>query len=277
MTRLRLLVWLVALMALIAPPGMSTPCDGRRFPGLVGRLPRSCAAARSLPERGNGQARRERLLPADVGRGCSAASSGRNRDAGSVSTSTCRCACAALSAAFSPRIHRLPASEPISSVHPFRHGEASCCSDVPSSASWRGCGRAGVGARPHAAERRPARRSCQGHAHHRRRRHRERLLAEVARCARRRDGALRRAQRRHGAARAHHRHGRRACRASQADEGDDGTAEEGRARRPFDVRHGPMPAASGSRRARPAPSSGPSSGRQISNSPATSPATTRMG
>ena len=73
MTRLRLLVWLIALMALIAPPGMSAHAMAAAAAGLVGRLPRSCAAARSLPERGNGQACRERLLPADVGRGRSAA------------------------------------------------------------------------------------------------------------------------------------------------------------------------------------------------------------
>ena len=142
---------------------------------------------------------------------------GRHRGAGFARRAHVVQACAVSSAASSPRIHRLPASEPISSVHPSRHGEASCCSDVRSSASWRGQQpRRRRLTAPAAMSGGRCGRSRQGHAHHRGRGHRERLFAEVARRARRRDGALRRAQRRHGSARAHHRHGRRACRASQA-------------------------------------------------------------
>ncbi len=250
------------------------------FPSFVGRLPTDHAPPPDpCPSEGTAKHAASACCPLMSGAVALLPAAGRHRDAGSVRRPTCPLRVRSCRT----RFHQGSAASPsLNRSHRFILQTRSCIMLFRRSHRRRpgvACGRAGVGARPHAAERRPARAilakvtrviDVVGH--------RERLLAEGARCARWRDRALRRAQRRHGAARAHHRNGRRACRASQADEGDDGPAEEGRARRPFHVRHGAV-------RRRVWVEAGQDrhlrldlqAQRPISSSPATSPATTRMG
>ena len=138
MIRSRALVWLIALIAFIAPP-LGTASMAHAAPPWSGgavRLPRSRAAA-GLSGSRHGQACRWRMLPLDGGCG-GAFTAVRAR----ANASAIRCPAGAIAVNLTGLTFTQdpppPQSEPQSAV-PFRRGESSCCSDVRSSAlrHWR--------------------------------------------------------------------------------------------------------------------------------------------